>query len=85
MPESEPFLGQNESHQSDDELKRLFGDGAVISHVGRFNLVHLDDPSPAELERRVREFNPDDLFEDDCPLCCMLREQGGNVVFDDTV
>lgn len=67
----------------DEELRRIFGDNAVVSRVGRFNLVHLDNPSPEEVEKRVREFNPVDLFDDDCPLCRMLLEMGGNVIYEE--
>ncbi|MEJ2078388.1 MAG: hypothetical protein P8020_14590 [Acidobacteriota bacterium] len=67
---------------SDEELKRMFGDNAVITRVGRFNLVHLDNPSQEELDRRIREFDPREYFEDDCPLCRMMREEGGNIVYD---
>ncbi len=69
--------------ESDEELKEIFGENVIISRMGRFNLIHLDNPSPETVERRVAEFDPHDLFEDDCPLCKMLREQGGNVVYDD--
>lgn len=70
---------------SDEELRKLFGNGAVISRVGKYNLIHLDSPSQEEVDRRVADFDPDDLFEDDCPLCQLLREGGGNVVFDDGI
>jgi len=69
--------------EKDEDLRRIFGDNAVVSRVGRYNLIHLDNPTPEEIEKRVREFDPGDLFDDDCPLCRMLREQGGNVVYDD--
>jgi hypothetical protein len=51
--------------------------------VGNFNLVHLDHPSEEEIRRRIQEFDPRELFEEDCPICRMLREQGGNIVYDD--
>lgn len=68
---------------SDEELKKMFGDNAVITRVGRFNLIHLDNPNEEELERRVRDFDPYDYFEDDCPLCRLMREEGGNIVYDE--
>jgi len=68
--------------QSDEELKDVFGENVVVSRIGPFNLIHLDNPSPELVERRIAEFDPDNLFEDDCPLCKMLREEGGNVVYD---
>lgn len=73
------------SHQTDEELKRVFGENVIVSRVGPFNLIHLDNPPPEIVEHRIEEFDPDDLFEDDCPLCKMLREEGGNVVFDESL
>lgn len=83
MQESWTMFKQPDTVESDAELKEIFGEEAVISRVGKFNLIHLDHPSEDEIERRVEEFDPNDLLEDDCPLCRMLRDQGGNVVYDD--
>ncbi len=77
-------LNENKGDQREKDLKRMFGENAVVSRIGKFNLIHLDNPSPEEEERRVRNFNPDSLFEDDCPICRMLKRQGGNVVYDNT-
>ncbi len=60
-----------------EELGRRYGINAVVSRVGRFNLVHLDSPDSAEIEKRMAEFDPDCLFEEDCPLCQILRLQIG--------
>lgn len=83
-PESYTVFGPwEEKEPSDEELRGMFGQEAIISRVGPFRLIHLDRPAPQEVARRVAEFNPDELFEDDCPLCQMLRAQGGNVIFED--
>ena len=71
--------------QTDEELRDVFGEHAVVNRVGRFNLIHLDNPTPETVEQRIGEFDPDDLFEDDCPLCQMLRKEGGNVVYDHAI
>ncbi|HUV14542.1 MAG TPA: hypothetical protein VMY18_12930 [Acidobacteriota bacterium] len=84
MPEPWTILSRSDSFESEEELREVFGPDAVISRVGPFNLIHLDSPTPEEVTRRVAEFDPEDLFEDDCPLCQMLREQGGNVVYDES-
>lgn len=76
------LVSHSDPGQSDEELKQIFGANATISRVGNFNLIHLDNPGTAEIERRVSEFSPDSLFEDDCPLCRMMKEQGGSVVYD---
>ena len=67
--------------EDEDELKRIYGEDAVITRLGKYNLIHLDHPDPEEVERRLGEFDPDELYEDDCPLCQMLRIQGSNVVY----
>jgi hypothetical protein len=68
--------------ESDDALRRVYGDAAVFSRVGAFTLVHLDSPEPDEVARREAEFDPDQFFFDDCPLCQSARAEGGHVVFD---
>lgn len=65
-------------------IRAVYGEHAVVSRKGPFFLVHLDRPSPRLLRSRTKEFNPDDYFCEDCPLCQMLKE-GGILVFDDTV
>ncbi|HLV02662.1 MAG TPA: hypothetical protein VKZ59_15430 [Acidobacteriota bacterium] len=76
------LVSHSDPNQSDEELKQIFGSEAIISRVGNFNLIHLDSPDPAEIKKREAEFSPDSLFEDDCPLCQMMKEQGGSVVYD---
>lgn len=83
MSEVWSLFRQDETLDSDDELRKVFGEDAIISRVGKFNLIHLDNPGPEEVARRVEEFKPEDLFDDDCPLCKLLRDEGGNVVYDD--
>lgn len=77
-------INEKNGVQKEKELKLMFGKNAVVSRIGKFNLIHLDNPSPQEEARRVRNFNPDNLFEDDCPICSMLKKQGGNVIYDNT-
>jgi hypothetical protein len=67
---------------TDEEIRFTYGKTAVISRKNRFVLVHLDRPSAALLVARTEEFDPDEFFFDDCPLCQMAKE-GGVVVFDD--
>jgi hypothetical protein len=63
-------------------MRRLYGEGAQFSYVGRFTLVHLDDPGEEEMARRVAEFKPEDFLEPDCPLCAMALAEGGHIVYD---
>jgi len=69
---------------SDEELLFMYGKDAVVSRKGSFALVHLDRPSPELLRSRMDEFDPDEFFCADCPLCQMLKESGV-IIFDDTV
>ena len=66
------------------EIRTMYGPHAEVSLKGAFILVHLDRPTPAVLRQRTREFDPEEHFCPDCPLCQMLR-QGGVVIFDDTI
>jgi len=66
------------------EIRALYGRKAVVSRKGTFTLVHLDAPSRATVRRRTAEFDPEDFFCADCPLCQLLKGSGV-VVFDDSI
>ena len=68
---------------SDEEIRLTYGKDVVITRKGRFILVHLDRPSAGLLHARTEEFDPEEFFLDECPLCQMAKE-GGVVVFDDS-
>ena len=68
---------------SDEEIFFLYGKNAVISHKGRFTLVHLDRPSPDLIRVRTESFDPDEYFQCACSVCQLMRD-GGIVVFDDS-
>lgn len=75
----------SEKHvESDESLRSIYGESALFSRVGSFTLVHLDRPSADEIARRNAEFDPNEFFFDDCPLCISARESGGHIVFDAT-
>lgn len=69
---------------TDEEIRFLYGESAVITRTGRFTLVHLDNPSEVLAERRTQEFDPEAFFRCDCRVC-QLAKEGGIVVFDDTL
>lgn len=72
-----------DAFDSEDSLRRVYGDDAVFSRVGVFTLVHLDSPTPETIARRTSEFDPGEFFVDDCPLCQASRSHGGHIVFSD--
>ncbi len=69
---------------SDEELLFMYGKNAVISRKNTFVLVHLDRPSAELVRNRTDEFDPEEFFCPDCPLCLMVRESG-IVIFDDSI
>ena len=66
---------------SDEEVRRRYGDKAVISRRCGMVLVHLDHPDQDLVNERTEDFDPDEFFEPECPLCQLQRSQGV-VVFD---
>ncbi|MDQ2675178.1 MAG: hypothetical protein M3Y34_00075 [Actinomycetota bacterium] len=68
--------------ESDEELRRVYGEDAVFSRVGKFTLVHLDSPTEEAIAKRTSEFDPDEFFFDECVLCAQAKAAGGHVVFD---
>jgi hypothetical protein len=69
---------------SNKDVRAMYGRNAVISRKGAFILVHLDFPSPDLMMERTREFDPEEYFCIDCPLCQLIKGSG-IVVFDDSV
>lgn len=45
-------------HETDEQLRQVYGPDAVFTRVGNFTLVHLDNPCPNTIARRVNEFDP---------------------------
>jgi len=82
MREERVVSGEPATSETDDELRKIYGDSVVISRVGQFTLIHLDTPSPSTVSKRVLEFDPADFFFDDCPLCSAAKESGGHIIFD---
>jgi len=66
---------------STKEIRLLYGKDAIVSRKGRFVLVHLDRPSAALVRARTSEFDPEQFFDSQCPLCQMIKDRGV-VVFD---
>jgi hypothetical protein len=68
---------------SDEEIFFMYGTNAVVSRNGRFTLVHLDRPSAELVRARTENFDPDEFFKCNCPICDLTKE-GGVIVFDDS-
>jgi len=72
----------NTSTTPDSEIKRIFGEQAIISRIDKWNLIHLDNPTDREKARREKAFTPDKIFDSNCPICQLLKEKGGNIIYD---
>ncbi len=76
------LLNSSPRPRTDEELRELYGPQTTIDRLGQYTLIHLDNPTSEERAKRLAEFEPDDLFEDDCPLCQMLKNEHCDVVYD---
>lgn len=68
-----------------EQLKQIWGKDAIITKVGKYNLVHLDFPSPQEIKERIEKAKNgeyDDDFDDGCPLCQAMKGKSCEIVFD---
>ena len=64
-------------------LRDRFGPEALISRFGAIWMVHLDQPSAAEIQEREAELHQDLLDPDECGFCDLMRPQAGKVLTDD--
>ena len=71
--------------RNDAQLRELYGSHILTSRPDPdTTMIHLDNPDQEEIEKRVREFNRDSLFEDNCPICQMIRAEHCEVVYGNT-
>lgn len=74
-------LKDTDGPESEESLRQRYGNNIKISRVGKFNLVHLDNPDEETMRKREQEFDPSDYFDDDCPICQEVRMHRGNIIF----
>lgn len=72
----------NSRQKTDDEIRRLYGENAVIGRKGKFTIIHLDSTTPEEVADREAAFEPDSSFVEGCPLCESARDEDGYLSFD---
>ena len=64
-------------------LRTRFGPEAIINRVGAIWMVHVDQPSVAEIQEREAELKHDLLESEDCACCDLMWSQAGDtVIFD---
>jgi len=72
-------------HNHEDQYETYEEGNAWITPVGSCRIVHHDCPTKEEIKQRVtevlNEIIHDTAFEDDCPLCKMMKDQPYEVVY----
>ncbi len=65
---------------------RTYLDGtAWVTPLGKYNILHYDCPTDDEIKQRVKdavsEIIHGDGFDDDCPLCQMMKKEPYDIVY----
>jgi hypothetical protein len=70
-------------HVTESTLRTRFGPEAIITRFGAIWMVHLDQPSKAEILEREAELQQELLEPEDCGCCDLMRPQAGDtIIFD---
>lgn len=71
---------------TESALRARFGPEAIIRQVGAIWMVHVDQPSTAEIQEREAELEQDMLDPDDCGCCDLMQPQAGDtLIYDDVM
>lgn len=70
---------------AEGQQRKDWGNKALVTCLGKINIVHLDSPPEAVIAERIREVLRDelhgDVFEDDCPLCREMSRHPYDLVY----
>ena len=72
-------------HATEALLRARFGPEAIINQVGAIWMVHVDQPSQAEIREREAELRHDLLEPEECGGCELMRPQAGDTLIYDEV
>jgi len=73
-------------HTTEANLRARFGPEAIINRLGAVWLVHVDQPSKAEIQERLAELQQDLLEPEECGGCDLMRPQAGDtLIYDDVM
>ncbi len=72
-------------HTTEAILKARFGPEAIITRFGAIWLVHVDQPSAAEIQEREAELQQELLDPDECGCCDLMQPQAGDTLIYDEV
>ena len=67
-----------------DYYRKSYGEFAVITRLGRVNMIHLDLPSSAVIQRRIEETILEQSARScECPICRKYKDHPLDIVFFD--
>lgn len=76
---------ENHHYRTDAEYKRMYGKNVILSRLGKITIVHTDRPSKETIEKQIneviREELRDEVYETDCPLCQMVKDEPYDIVY----
>ena len=65
--------------------KAAYGEKALVTKLGKVNIVHLDNPSRETIRQRIEEVIREQItgedFDDDCPLCQDLKNKPYDIIY----
>ncbi|MFZ5802098.1 MAG: hypothetical protein ACOY3K_03175 [Candidatus Omnitrophota bacterium] len=70
---------------AEGQHRKTWGAKALVTRLGKVNIVHLDSPSEEVIAERIKEVLREELrggpFEDDCPLCREMSKYPHDAVY----
>lgn len=67
------------------QIRDMYGDHALVTRVGKINIVHLDRPSQETINKRIdeviREEMTGEAWDKDCPCCQAFKDLPHDVVY----
>lgn len=65
--------------------RKMWGEKALVTRLGKINIIHQDSPSVEEIAKRIEEVLREELrgeaFEDACPLCVEMNRHPYDLVY----
>ncbi len=73
-------------HVTKAALRARFGPDALITRFEAIWVVHVDEPTEAEIQQRLVELQQDMTDPEDCACCDLMRPQAGDtLIYDDVM
>lgn len=76
---------QGNNKRDDLFYRRHYGPNATVTRLGQINIVHLDNPSPETIQKRIEEVTHEEIageaWDDDCPCCQMFKDEPHDVIY----